>query len=52
MENLASMILKGESASQISDAIKSALYAKTQDKIQQYEPVVASNIFTQEEDAE
>lgn len=49
MENLASMILKGESASQISDAIKAELYAKTQEKIQEYEPVVASNLFNQED---
>jgi hypothetical protein len=52
MDNLAKMILKGESASQISDAIKSGLYLKTRDRIEEYEPVVASNLFTQETDEE
>lgn len=49
MDNLAQLILKNESPSQISDAIKDALNLKALEKIDEFQPEVASNLFNVDE---
>ena len=46
------MIAADESPSQISDKIKDILYAKAADKIDQFKPQVAANLFSGEEEWE
>jgi hypothetical protein len=49
MEELMDMIVADESPSQISDKIKDILFAKTAEKIDTFRPVVASNLFGEDE---
>lgn len=49
MDNLAQLILKNESPSQVSDAIKDALNLRALEKIDQFQPEVASNLFDVDE---
>lgn len=50
MEELLDMIAADESPSQISDKIKDILYVKAADKIDQFKPHVAANLFSGEEE--
>lgn len=52
MEELLDMIAADESPSQISDKIKDILYVKAADKIDQFKPHVAANLFSGEEEWE
>jgi hypothetical protein len=52
MEELMDMIMSDESPSQISDKIKDILYTKAAGKIDEFRPVVASNLFGGEEEEE
>ena len=55
MEDLMDMILTDESPSQISDTIKSALFAKSAERVDAFRPDVASRMFADdavEEDEE
>ena len=45
MDELLDMIATDESPSQISDKIKDLLFAKAAEKIDEFRPVVASNVF-------
>lgn len=45
MEELLDMIASDESPSQISDKIKDILFSKSAEKIDEFRPVVASNVF-------
>jgi len=49
MEELLDMIVTDESPSQISDKIKELLFAKSSEKIDAFRPVVASDVFDDEE---
>jgi hypothetical protein len=49
MDELMDMIVADESPSQISDKIKDILFAKTAEKIDTFRPVVASNLFGEDE---
>lgn len=48
MEELMDMIAADVSPSQISDKIKDILYVKAADKIDQFKPEVAANLFSGE----
>ena len=50
MTDLMQLILNNESPSQISDEIKSTLHLKAVDKIDQYRPDVAVNLFNVNEE--
>lgn len=50
MEELLDMIAADESPSQISDKIKDILYVKAADRIDQFKPQVAANLFNGEEE--
>lgn len=50
MEELVQMILKNESPSQISDAIKDVLNLKAMDRIETERPEVAANLFQVDEE--
>lgn len=50
MENITDMILKSESSSKISDAIKDILNMKALEKIDNEYPNVASNLFDVDEE--
>jgi hypothetical protein len=52
MDNLATMILKDASASEIMDAIKADLTSRGMDKINDHSPVVASNLFNVDDESE
>ena len=55
MEDLMDMIITDESPSQISDTIKSALFAKSAERVDAFRPDVASTMFADdavEEDEE
>lgn len=45
MEELMDLLVKDESPSQVSDAIKDLLFAKTASKIEDIRPKVAASIF-------
>lgn len=45
MENIINLIATDSSASDISDGIKSELYSKTLEKINQIRPYVANSMF-------
>lgn len=45
MEDLVDLIINDSSASQVSDAIKDILYAKSAEKIDELRPVAASSLF-------
>jgi hypothetical protein len=51
MEELMNLIATDESPSQISDAIKDVLYAKSADKIGTLRPQVASQMFDPSQEA-
>lgn len=48
MDDLMDMIIADESPSQISDKIKEILFAKSAERIDSFRPMVAQNIFGQE----
>jgi hypothetical protein len=50
MDDLLDMIASDESPSQISDKIKELLFTKSAEKIDEFRPAVASNMFAQEEE--
>ena len=50
MEELMDLLVKDESPSQVSDAIKDMLFAKTASKIEDIRPKVASSLFDNDVD--
>jgi len=50
MENVIDLITKDSSPSEISGAIKSAIFAKAAEKIDEIRPLVANSLFGVEED--
>jgi hypothetical protein len=52
MDDLLDMIASDESPSQISDKIKDLLFAKASEKVDDFRPAVAANMFPQEEGQE
>ena len=50
MEELMDLLVKDESPSQVSDAIKDLLFAKTASKIEDIRPKVASSLFDSDVD--
>ena len=52
MDDLLDMIIADESPSQISDAIKDVLYAKSAERVDAFRPFVANGIFTGEDQIE
>lgn len=48
MDDLLDMIAADESPSQISDKIKELLFTKSAEKIDEFRPVVANNMFNTE----
>ena len=50
MEELMDLLVKDESPSQVSDAIKDMLFAKTASKIEDIRPQVAPSIFDNDVD--
>lgn len=51
MEELMNLIAADESPSQISDAIKDVLYAKSADKVSALRPQIASQMFDPTQEA-
>ena len=49
MENVIDLIATDASAQEISDAIKRALYAKAEERIEAAKPIVASSLFSGDE---
>tara|TARA_X000000368_G_scaffold291692_1_gene231900 strand:+ start:190 stop:390 length:201 start_codon:yes stop_codon:yes gene_type:complete len=49
MTNILDLIASDESASDISDAIKDALFAKSSEKIDALKPSISSNMFDEPE---
>jgi hypothetical protein len=52
MDDLLDMITTDESPVEISDKIKELLFAKSAEKIDEFRPAVAMNMFGQEEQEE
>ena len=52
MDDLLDMIIADESPSQISDAIKDILYAKSAERVDAFRPLVANSIFGGEDQIE
>jgi len=52
MEDLLDMIISDESPSDISNKIKDILFAKSAERIDDFKPSVASNMFGETEDGE
>ena len=52
MDDLLDMIIADESPSQISDAIKDVLYAKSAERVDTFRPLVANSIFSGEDPVE
>ena len=52
MDDLLDMIIADESPSQISDAIKDVLYAKSAERVDTFRPLVANSVFTGEDPVE
>ena len=52
MDELMDMITKDESPSQVSDAIKDALYAKSAERISNHKTAVANSLFGNEPETE
>jgi hypothetical protein len=52
MDDLLDMIASDESPAQISDKIKELLFTKSAEKIDEFRPAVAMNMFGQEEQEE
>tara|TARA_B100001758_G_scaffold247917_1_gene268509 strand:- start:3168 stop:3368 length:201 start_codon:yes stop_codon:yes gene_type:complete len=49
MEELMNLLVKDESPTQISDAIKDMLYARTAEKVQTATPGIMNNVFDGED---
>ena len=49
MDDLLDMIIADESPSQISDAIKDVLYAKSAERVDTFRPIVANSLFSGED---
>tara|TARA_A100001515_G_scaffold51101_1_gene40302 strand:+ start:60 stop:272 length:213 start_codon:yes stop_codon:yes gene_type:complete len=49
MDDLMDALVSNESPSQISDAIKDMLYAKTAEKVDALRPTVASSLFGEDD---
>jgi len=49
MEEIVNLIATDSSASQVSDVIKNALFAKASERIESLRPVVANIMFDQDE---
>ena len=45
MDELMSLLVKDESPSEVSDAIKDQLFSRTAEKIQTFRPQVAASVF-------
>lgn len=52
MDDLLDMIIADESPSQISDAIKDVLYAKSAERVDAFRPLVANGLFNGEDQIE
>jgi len=52
MDDLLDMMIADESPSQISDAIKDVLYAKSAERVDAFRPLVANSLFTGEDQIE
>ena len=52
MDDLLDMIIADESPSQISDAIKDVLYAKSAERVDTFRPLVANSVFAGEDPVE
>ena len=52
MDDLLDMIIADESPSQISDAIKDVLYAKSAERVDAFRPLVANGILSGEDQIE
>ena len=52
MDDLLDMIIADESPSQISDAIKDVLYAKSAERVDAFRPLVANSVFSGEDQIE
>jgi len=52
MEDIVNLIASDESASNISDAIKSALFAKASEKIETLRPEIAKTMFGDNEETQ
>jgi hypothetical protein len=52
MDNVVDLIATNASPSEVSDAIKSMLYAKSAEKIELIRPIVAADLFDGENDQE
>ncbi len=49
MDDLLDMIIADESPSQISDAIKDVLYAKSAERVDAFRPIVSNSMFSGED---
>ena len=52
MDDLLDMIIADESPSQISDAIKDVLYAKSAERVDTFRPLVSNGLFSGEDQIE
>ena len=52
MDDLLDMIIADESPSQISDAIKDVLYAKSAERVDALRPLVSNSLFSGEDQIE
>jgi len=52
MDDLLNMIIADESPSQISDALKDVLYAKSSERVDAFRPLVANSVFSGEDQIE
>ena len=52
MDDLLDMIIADESPSQISDALKDVLYAKSAERVDAFRPLVADSTFSREDQIE
>jgi len=52
MDDLLDMIIADESPSQISDALKDVLYAKSSERVDAFRPLVANSVFSGEDQIE
>lgn len=50
MEDIINLIATGDSQSEISDAIKNVLYAKSSERLQELRPEIAKSLFDSEEE--
>lgn len=50
MDDLLDMIIADESPSQVSDKIKELLFAKSAQKIDDFRPIVAADMFGEDEE--